>query len=244
MDALELAAERYSWLYMIHTLDETVKSAETNAFVRFVLHQVLVVTQIHIELVQRDLKERSAQRQAEEADIHDQRIRFQAERDIQVFDTLGKQQFNDAPSIIKQYLNHERTSMKIMNDAIDLSQKAAPKQGPVILQTPEHGSILELFNSYLDQLESLITDTTKLQEAITQLANSACSEHSQHTQNTYTLQVTAGPKRESPLHDAFSSLLPVLEARKGNLCLARTLLEGSKRNWATCVRMESLNAGS
>ncbi|KAI3620888.1 mfs monocarboxylate [Moniliophthora roreri] len=220
MDSLQDAAQRYSWLYMIHTLGETVKDSEDIAF--------------------KDLKRCSTRLRDEEADIHDQRIRYQAEKDIELLDALGKEQLKD---ILKEYLIHEQSSLNIMNEVIDLSAKATPKQGAVDLET-EDGLILELFNNYLEKLENLITQSDKLHDTISQLADlcklTAISSAPCPTRDTD----AEGSTRDKldAVHGVLGSILPVLNARKENLRLAHSLLEESKGNWANCVRMESLLA--
>ncbi|KAK0447791.1 hypothetical protein EV421DRAFT_161761 [Armillaria borealis] len=203
-DPLQIAAQVYPWMYMTSTLDACFKDAEATA--------------------KRDLETKAKELEAEEANISDERIRFEAERLIEFYDELASDKFaKEAPTIMQLFLSHgdsctecESEALKIASQDFDLDYASGP-------------SPLTIFNSMMDKLDRLQDEAIELKTRISDLDPPGNDEENKES--------TAARTQIIPL---FKACLPVLRARTANLAMAQQLIEGAKENYSMALHLKML----
>ncbi|PBK67036.1 hypothetical protein ARMSODRAFT_858689, partial [Armillaria solidipes] len=203
-DPLQIAAQVYPWMYMTSTLDACFKDAEATA--------------------KRDLETKAKELEAEEANISDERIRFEAERLIEFYDELASDKFaKEAPTIMQHFLSHgdsctecESEALKIASQDFDLDYTPGP-------------SPLTIFNSMMDKLDRLQDEAIELKTRISDLDPPGNDEENKES--------TAARTQIIPL---FKACLPVLRARTANLAMAQQLIEGAKENYSMALHLKML----
>ncbi|KAK0230267.1 hypothetical protein IW262DRAFT_1453172 [Armillaria fumosa] len=205
-DPLQIAAQVYPWMYMTSTLDACFKEAEATA--------------------KRDLETKTKELEAEEANISDERIRFEAERLIEFYDELASDKFaKEAPTIMQNFLSHgdsctecESEALKIASQDFDLDYTSGP-------------SPLTIFNSMMDKLgmSSILDEAIELKTRISDLDPPGNDEENKES--------TAARTQIIPL---FKACLPVLRARTANLAMAQQLIEGAKENYSMALHLKML----
>jgi len=194
-DPIQIAAQLYPWLYMTSSLEAVFQAAELSA--------------------QSTLHERAKELAEEEADIADQRVRFDAEQRVALFDDLASNPLSqELPEIMQTFLRDGDICNKIVGEALQIGTQSQKQ--------PDDRLNLQLHNEILDQLERAHNEANRLEFSIMRLLDS--------------VQLAA----DSPIRPIFAACLPVVRARTTNLVVAQDLLESSKGNLEMTLQLESL----
>lgn len=210
-DPLQVAAQAYPWSFMTSTLDACFKNAEVAAT--------------------NDLETRAKELDGEEANIADQRERFEAERAIGILQELESQAFaNEAPAVMQLFYSHGISCNRIETEALKLSAN-----GP---SNPNEDEPLKVYNDMLDSLEALQKEATNLQSLIIKLTNTPATTEAATDASSTTSIDASWP--HSQIAGVFAACLPILRGRIANLSLAQELVDGVLENASLSLRMESM----
>ncbi|KAI0797088.1 hypothetical protein C8Q75DRAFT_225705 [Abortiporus biennis] len=100
-DVLQIAAQLYSWYYMTSSLEKCRLSTQQN--------------------VSKLLQKRTAQLEAEEAEIADSRTRYEAEQILDFYDEISEERIaSRLPVLVDGFIKHEETYNKTMKDALNV----------------------------------------------------------------------------------------------------------------------------
>ncbi|KAG7447654.1 uncharacterized protein BT62DRAFT_930680 [Guyanagaster necrorhizus] len=172
----------------------------------------------------KDLEAKAKELEAEEANISDERIRFEAERLIEFYNELASDKFaKEAPIIMQKFLSHGDSCTECESEALRISSQDFD------LDYTEGPSPLTILNSMLEKLDRLQDEAIELKTRISDLdppGNDGENEES-----------TAARAQIIPL---FSACLPVLRARTANLAVAQQLIEGVKENYSVTLHLKML----
>ncbi|KAJ7246601.1 hypothetical protein B0H12DRAFT_759645 [Mycena haematopus] len=206
-DSLQVAAQIYPWIYMTSTLEACFKSAETAA--------------------EKDLAAREAELAEEESEVSDQRVRLEAERQIEFYEELSTDKFaTAAPSIMQAFIAHGDACTLLEAEALQLATgRNAPAED-------DYYSPMRPYNSLLEKLEERQREQSELHASIVALTQDDGANTSEED--------TDQPSARTQMMHVFSACLPVLQARAANLQMAHELLEGAKENLAMSIHLESL----
>ncbi|KAL0576166.1 hypothetical protein V5O48_005807 [Marasmius crinis-equi] len=203
MDPLQSAAQAYSWAYMTRTLDDTLETAEVAAL--------------------KELNTRSERLRLEEAEISERRFRYDAEKDIEILDSLAMEEFKKIPDVIHRYFINGKACSRVMNGALRLSMAI---KDPIPLEDGGRG-LIDVFNDCIERIDALILETAEVQDACNILARLVSG-----------LPDTSRNENCSA-SGAIGYTLPVLNSRGRNLRVARSLMETTKLNWCRQVAVAS-----
>jgi len=161
------------------------------------------------------LHERAKELSEEEADIADQRVRFDAEHRVAVFEELATNPFSqELPKIMQAFLRNGDICNKTVGEALQIGTQSQKQ----LDDRPN----LQLHNEILDQLERTHNETNRLEFSVVHLLDS--------------VQLAA----DSPIRPIFAACLPVVRARAANLIVAQNLLKSSKDNLEITLQLKSL----
>ncbi|KAJ8087127.1 hypothetical protein PM082_005955 [Marasmius tenuissimus] len=203
MDSLQSAAQLYSWTYMIRELDRTLQAAQDTAL--------------------KELDTYSKELKSEESEIGDRSIRFHVEKDIEILDSFGSEQFR---GVMRRFLINERDCSSVMNQALELSSTT---KEPVPLEYGGFGMV-DVYNGCAKQIDAVILETIELHDA--------CAVIARFTSDGSESHLTEGRVAS----DAIGSIIPVLQARERNLELARALVVNTKESWCRSITTESFKS--
>ncbi|CCM01750.1 uncharacterized protein FIBRA_03816 [Fibroporia radiculosa] len=142
-EALYLAAQTYSWLYMTSTLEnrfDNSKKAASDA-----------------------LESRSRELASEEADIADARTRFVSERLLDFYEELSDVKLSGAvPSVVQAYLKVERTYSTTISEAVSLATQSHDEYTDirVYARVLDH---IDCLQQEVETVESFILTATDVQ---------------------------------------------------------------------------------
>ncbi|KAF5392650.1 hypothetical protein D9757_001071 [Collybiopsis confluens] len=152
-DPLQVAAQHYPWMYMTSTLDACFKDAEQTA--------------------ENDLKTRSDALDKEEAEISEQRVRYDAEEAIEFYDELASDKFaKEAPRIMQTFLSHGEACSKLEGETLAIASRDLTAAG---LDYDNMDVWLKEYNAVLDRLGILLMEAFDLESAILRLTVSTSS---------------------------------------------------------------------
>ncbi|KAK1220710.1 hypothetical protein PQX77_016536 [Marasmius sp. AFHP31] len=197
---------------MVHEMDRTLQAAQDTAL--------------------KELDTYSKQLKLEESEIGDRSIRFHAEKDIGILDSLGSEQARLLQAFIlfrgavRRFLVNERDCSSVINQALELLPTT---KEPVPLEYRGFGMV-DVYNGCAKQIDAVIFETSKLKEA--------CAAITRFTSDGSESHLT----ESRVASDAIGSVIPVLEARERNLELARTLVARTKEIWCKSITTESFKS--
>ncbi|KIM76413.1 hypothetical protein PILCRDRAFT_826424 [Piloderma croceum F 1598] len=194
-DPLQVAAQLYPWLYMISSLETTFQAAELSAH--------------------NSLDERAKDIAGDEADIADQRVRFDAEQRLAFLQEFASNTLShEVPDIMRGFLRNGDTCDKVVAEALQVGMQS---QKELI-----GNSSLPLHNEILDKLEHAQSEANRLESSFIHLFDS--------------VQLAAS----SQIRPILAACLPILRARIANLTTAQSLVESSKDNLEMILQLERL----
>ncbi|KAJ7887579.1 hypothetical protein B0H14DRAFT_2695357 [Mycena olivaceomarginata] len=205
-DPLQVAAQVYPWIYMTSTLEACFKSSETAA--------------------EKDLAAREAELAEEESDVAEQRVRLEAERQIEFYEELSGDKFaTAAPSIMQAFIAHGDACTLLEAEALQLATTSnAPAED-------DYYSPMRPYNTLLQKLEEKQREQSQLHASIV-----ALTQDDGGTKTLAEAQENGDqPSARTQMINVFSACLPVLQARAANLQMAHELLEGAKENLAMSI---------
>ncbi|KAF5369609.1 hypothetical protein D9757_010462 [Collybiopsis confluens] len=179
-DPLQVAAQHYPWMYMTSTLDACFKDAEQTA--------------------ENDLKTRSDALDKEEAEISEQRVRYDAEEAIEFYDELASDKVSSgsrlhfsfvfssgsnhthisllplvrqrSPRIMQTFLSHGEACSKLEGETLAIASRDLTAAG---LDYDNMDVWLKEYNAVLDRLGILLMEAFDLESAILRLTVSTSS---------------------------------------------------------------------
>ncbi|KII94614.1 hypothetical protein PLICRDRAFT_33422 [Plicaturopsis crispa FD-325 SS-3] len=102
VDSLQAAAQSLPWAFMTTNLENGFKSAELAA--------------------RKELNDHEQKLTAQEAEVSDQRVRFQAEKAIAFYEELATDELSKTlPAVMEMYMDHGATCERITADALRLA---------------------------------------------------------------------------------------------------------------------------
>ncbi|GLB34200.1 hypothetical protein LshimejAT787_0110840 [Lyophyllum shimeji] len=218
-DSLQVAAQLYPWLYMTSTLEACFQTAE--------------------EAAKKDLAARSEQLAAAEAEISDQRTRFQAERAADFYDELSTDAFAEtAPRIMQTFLSHGDACERVEAEALQLATHGA--------KSLDEDAPLQVYDEMLNSLEQLHAEAVELETSILKLTAIPESESGPGPEREpasggdLAKEGASSASAREQIMGVFAACLPVLRARISNLLMAQELIDGAQENLSITLRMESL----
>ncbi|KAF9448997.1 hypothetical protein P691DRAFT_590675 [Macrolepiota fuliginosa MF-IS2] len=235
VDPLQVAAQTYPWLYMSSTLDACFAEAEKTAGKE-------------LDELERTVTEGEAQ-------LADEKLRYDSVRAIEFCDELGSDTFSkEAPAIMQSFISFGEVCERVEAEALQLA-----------MSTPSLDSEepLHVYGDMMDNLEQLQEQASELESSILRLTGSIpeTTESSSYTQPEPTQDdserndngdededaVEAKQKLAQDTNSAraqivgvFSACLPVLRARIANLSMAQELIDSAQENFSLALRMESM----
>ncbi|KAI0732861.1 hypothetical protein C8Q72DRAFT_70078 [Fomitopsis betulina] len=200
-DALQQAAQAQSWLYMSASLENSYAATERSAAAA--------------------LEQQRTELSAQEADIADARVRFDAERLVSFYQELLTPEVAGAiTSLVQAFLTHEEACSRTLAGALDLVERPANERLRI-----------RQFNDVLDELDRLLEDAAQLESSIIAIARG---------QAECVVETSDRPEQSGRLIPALLALLPVVRTRVANLECARTVAQSCKVNIRLATKAQSL----
>ncbi|KAF4575223.1 hypothetical protein EYR40_005039 [Pleurotus pulmonarius] len=210
-DPLQIAAQLYPWMYMTSTLEASMKEAEASVQAAF-------------EAKERELVE-------QEAEISDQRIRFELERVLALYEELGKPEMLEVlPSILNSFATHGRKCEDLATRATRLAASASG------IEHLDYLAPVAAYNNLLDEIDTTYNQGTALHSSLSKLA-------SQYSGNSSDSSDAHEAHRDEPrlrMTAAFNAMLTVVQARNANLATAKDLVNVLRQNVRAQVKLASL----
>ncbi|KAL4256931.1 hypothetical protein AB1N83_010644 [Pleurotus pulmonarius] len=209
-DPLQIAAQLYPWMYMTSTLEASMKEAEASVQAAF-------------EAKERELAE-------QEAEISDQRIRFELERVLALYEELGKPEMLEVlPSILDSFATHGRKCEDLATRATQLATASEIEYLDCLAPVGAYSDLLDEIGSTYNQGTALHSSLSKLASQYSGDCPDSSDTHEAHRDDPR-LRVTA----------AFNAMLAVVQARNANLATAKDLVNVLRQNVRAQVKLASL----
>ncbi|KAF9498706.1 hypothetical protein BDN71DRAFT_1503771 [Pleurotus eryngii] len=212
-DPLQIAAQLYPWMYMTSTLEANMKYAEASIQATF-------------EAKERELAE-------QEAEISDQRIRFELERVLALYEELGKPEMLEVlPSILDSFATH---GLKCEELAAKATQLATSASGTGI-EHLDYLAPMAAYNDLLGELGAAYHQGTMLHSSLSKLTS---QNHDRSSSSNAHDMYWDDPRPR--MTAAFSAILTVVQIRNANLATAKDLVNVLRQNVRAQVKLASLS---